>query len=396
MGIYLDNNATTALHPRVQETMVSVFRQGPSNASARHSPGRKARFVLERAREQMAALLKAEQESVVFTGSGTEANNLALLGTLRASSKSSRHLVVSAQEHHAVLNAAHVLKAEGVAVTLVTPDSSGRVSVEAVRSALRGDTVLVSIMHANNETGVIQPVSEIAAAVHAHGALMHTDAVQTTGKMSVDVNELGVDFLSLSGHKFYGPQGIGALFVRDRTAIVPQIVGGGQEDGLRAGTSNLAAIAGLGEAAFLADKSSKAGWDYMEAMRAVLEDGIARHVPEAVIIGREADRLTNTSLVCFPGRDGRHLAAQLDEEGVFVSTGAACTTDDESYSHVLMASGVPDSVGRGAVRFSLGHDNTEQEMVLVIRSLLRIIGRRPSVAGLVGKALSLVGGQRRT
>lgn len=374
MDIYLDHNATTAPHHRVIEAMRAVLASGPGNPSARHRSGRRALQTVEEARRQVAGLLGAPEDAIVFTGSGTEACNLALFGVF--DSPSTGHLVISAQEHHAVLEAAAALEARGVAVTRIAPGPDGRVRAEAVTEALRPETRLVSVMHANNETGVLQPIEEIAAAMAGHPALLHTDAIQAIGKTAVDVEHVGIDLLSCSAHKLNGPQGVGASYIRDKSLLRPLIVGGGQEDGLRAGTTNVASIAGFGVAAELAHRALQQRSEYLEAMRAILEDGIRRHFPSAVIVGADAPRLTNTTLACFHGVNGADLAAALDQDGISVSTGAACTSDAEGISHVLEAMGMPAEVARGAVRFSLGHENTEPEMKLVLKSLQRLLGRR--------------------
>jgi cysteine desulfurase len=374
--IYFDHNATTPAHREVVDGMVPFLRAG-GNPASRHAAGREALSALEEARSRVAALLGCDAGEVIFTSGGTEANNLALLGAVDAAGRGGGHVVVSAVEHHAVLEAARRLEEQGVEVTRVAPERDGRVSAPAMAAAVREETCLVSLMLANNETGIVQPVAELARLLAGRPVRLHTDAVQALGRIPVDAAALGVDLLALSGHKFGGPPGVGALVARGGISLRPRQVGGGQEGGLRAGTHNLPAIAGLGIAARLASRGLAEDAAYVDALRGRLEEGLRGIVPEVRIVGAGVPRLPNTTLALFPGADGVALAANLDLAGVAVSTGAACTMGRDEPSHALLAMGFSPEEARGAVRFSLGVDNTMEEIDLALERLAGILGRPP-------------------
>lgn len=378
MTVYLDNNATTPPHREVVESMLPFLKEQWGNASSVHYPGRRARETVEKARADVAALIGAPAERIVFTGSGTEADNLAVIGSALAAREAGRgrHVVTSAIEHHAVLHSVRHLEALGFEATFVAPDGAGRVAAEAVLTAVRKDTVLVSLMHANNETGVLQPVDRISTALRERGCLLHSDAVQTVAKIPVNVEALGVDLLSLSAHKLHGPQGVGALYVRKGVPIQGLLFGGAQEDGLRPGTYNVAAIVGFGTAARLAKASLGEDGGYLQALMADLETGLRRIAPKAVALGRPEQRLPNTLNVCFPGVDNQALVASLDALGVAISTGAACTTGSAETSHVLRAMGVEETLARGAVRFSLGTTNSFEDIEAALKALEKALGDR--------------------
>ncbi len=362
--ICLDYNATTPPHPAVVEAIARALRETPGNPSSAHAEGRKARAAVEKAREHVAAFLRARVEDVTFTSGGTEADNLAVLGAARAAARAGKrpHVVVSAIEHSAVLAATEQVEREGGTATRVPVGRNGRVDPAAVEAALRPETVLVSVMAANNETGVVQPVAEIGARVRARGVLFHTDAVQLAAKGPFDFSALPVDLASISGHKFYGPKGAGALVVRRGVKIESLQVGGSQEGGRRTGTENVAGIAGLGEACRLAAAGELHDLAAIARLRDRLWQGLAARIPGAQRNGDPAHVVPNTFSVTFPGTDGEALLLRLDLEGIAVSAGSACHTGAALPSHVLLAMGLTKAEARSTLRFSLGRGNTEADV----------------------------------
>ena len=386
MTVYLDHNATAPPHEEVVQAMLPYLRASFGNASSDHGPGRAARDAVERAREQVAALIGSAADEVLFTGSGTEACNLALRGTARARQAGNR-LLVSPIEHHAVGDTAAALADEGLELTWLEVDAQGRIDPDAVALAVDADTFLVSIMHANNEVGTVQPIAAIGRALADRGVLFHSDAVQSVGKVEVAVDDLGVDLLSMSGHKIHGPQGVGALYVRNGTPIRNILFGGAQEDGMRPGTYNLPGIVGMGKAAEIAAKNLALDSAYVESLRDDLQAGIRRIASDAVVLGAGARRLPGTALVCFPGWENRSLAENLDLAGIAVSTGAACSTGSAEASHVLAAMGVEPRLAGGAIRFSLGSSNSQQDVAETLDALEAILGPRRR-KGPLSRALS--------
>ncbi len=382
MAVYLDHNATTPVHREVVEAMLPWFSQRIGNGSALHSPGRAARAAVEKARAQVAALIGAEPDRVFFTSGGTESDNLAIYGSLGLLGAGAR-FVTSAIEHPAVLSCAQAQEDGGRTVARVRPAPSGRVDPEALAAACSPGPCLVSLMCANNETGVVQPVFESVQAVRAVSpqALFHSDAVQAAGRIPLDVVSLGVDLLTLSSHKLHGPQGVGALFIRQGLDLPPLLHGGGQEDGMRPGTYNVAGIVGFGIAAELAARNRAEDMEYVAAMRDRLEEGLLRLAPSAVVLGRDEARLPNTINVCFPGRDARMLAANLDALGIYVATGSACSSGDDAPSHVHEAMGLPADLSRGALRLSLGLDTGEDEVEEALRAFGQVLGNEKSRSG---------------
>ncbi|MBK7767021.1 MAG: cysteine desulfurase [Sulfuritalea sp.] len=354
--IYLDCNATTPVAPEVAAAMRPWIDEQFGNPSSAHAYGQRARQAVAEARESVAALIGAQADEIVFTGSATEANNLALLGVARAMSAGRRHLIVSAVEHPAVMQPALHLRDEGWTLTVLPVDGFGRIALDDLRAALRPDTALVSVMHANNEVGAIQPVAEIAALARANGTLVHTDAAQSAGKVELDVAILGVDLLTLAGHKFYAPKGVGALYVRRGTPIKPILFGADQEHGLRPGTENVAQIVGLGEAARLARARLPLATRRLAALRDELHRRLADGAPGLVLNGHPEQRLPNTLHVSFPGVSGRDLLAAASE--VAASVGSACHSDADAVSGVLAAMGCNAARARGAVRLSVGFPTT--------------------------------------
>jgi cysteine desulfurase len=350
--IYLDYNATTPIAPEVAEAIQPFLQAEFGNPSSAHLRGQNARDAVASARSEVAVLIGAKQCEIVFTGSATEANNLALLGVARAL-PDKRHMVISAVEHPAVMQPALHLRELGWEITVLPVDGAGRVDPAEVAKALRPNTALVSIMHANNEVGTIQPIAEIAAIVHAHGCLMHTDAAQSAGKVPLDVAALGVDLLTLAGHKFYAPKGVGALYVRTGTPIKPIQFGADQERGLRPGTENVPHIAGLGAAARLAREQLAVTHQHMLAMRDALHQKLAAAIPDLVLNGHPEHRLPNTLHVSFPGVFGRDMLAACSDR-VSASVGSACHSYGDAVSGVLAAMGCDPVRARGAVRLSVG------------------------------------------
>jgi cysteine desulfurase len=388
--VYLDHNATTPLAPEVLEAMLPYLREDFGNPSSIHQFGRRAKAAIQSARETVAGFLSSAANEIVFTASGTEADNLAILGVVAAEEEEKRprrHLVTTAVEHHAILNAMRHLEKKGYEVTYLPVDRSGRVREQALEGALRRDTLLVSVMTANNETGVVQPVRELARLSHEAGALLHTDAVQACGKLPVDVSESLVDLLSLSAHKFYGPKGVGALYVRQGTPIRPVFRGGGQERARRPGTENVAGIVGLAEAALLAGARLAEESTRLETLRKDLESSVLREIEGSHLNGEGSERTPNTANFRFDGVDGEELVKRLDREGFALSTGAACSAGAIAPSHVLLAMGLSPVEVQGSVRVSLGR-STRPEDVRTFAAALRAAVERARVSA--GNAVSEV------
>ncbi len=378
--IYLDYAATTPVDPVTAQAMVRHF--GAYNPSSVHAEGRKARAVLDDARDRVARVLGVGRKEITFTGSGTEADNQAIFSAAQHGSARGKHIVASAIEHHAVLHALDVLAADGYEISLLAVDGRGAVDPAAFEVALREDTVLATIMYANNEIGVVQPIPELASIAKRHGVLFHTDAVQAPGWLPITVSELGVDMLSLSAHKFYGPKGVGVLYARTGVTLAPLIQGGGQEFGRRSGTENLAGIVGLADALERAAGERNERAARIERLRDRLEDGIAQKIEDVHFNGRGGPRLPNVSNVSFAGVDSESLLMQLDLEGIAASAGSACTSGVLEPSHVIAAIGLPPRFEQGVIRFSLGNTTTQQEIDRVLTVLPGV------VAGLRGNTVS--------
>jgi cysteine desulfurase len=380
MRVYFDYNATTPLAPEVVETVVRISRDAFGNASSVHHFGQQAKAVVDEARSAVAALVNGDPSEVVFTAGGTEADNFAIRGVAEASEATRRkHLIASAIEHEAVLNTLRALARRGWRTTLLAVDDTGIVSPERLREAITGETALVSVMHANNEIGTVQPIRELAAIAHEHGALMHTDAVQSAGKIAVDVRALGVDLLSLSAHKFNGPKGAGALWIKRGTRIHPILTGGKHERNRRAGTENVPAIAGLGTAAQLAAGKLADQQDRIGRLRDRLEEGILRSVPGTVVNGARTPRVPNTTNISFDRVEAESLLIALDLEGVAVSTGSACSSGSLEPSHVLRAMGLPAHRTQNSLRLSLGMFSTEPEVDRVVAILPGLVEKLRSL-----------------
>ena len=370
--IYLDNAATTAVAPEVLEVMLPCYTQCFGNASSVHSAGREAKRALEAARRQVAKAINASApQEICFTAGGSESDNWAIKGAALA--REGGHIITTSIEHHAVLLTCQWLEKRGYAVTYLPVDAAGRVSVEAVIKALRPDTFLVSVMAANNEIGTLQPVAEIGALCRERGVLFHTDAVQAVGAVSLDVQAMCIDLLSMSAHKLHGPKGVGALYVRRGVRLENLVHGGAQERGFRAGTENLPGIVGMGRAVELAHGGLESNATRMTALRERLISGVTARIPDAHLNGHPTLRLPNNVNLSFDGVEGEALLLRLDLAGVAASSGSACTSGTLDPSHVLKALGLSDAQANGAIRLTLGTDTTEQDIDDVLEILPPIV-----------------------
>jgi cysteine desulfurase len=375
--VYLDYNATTPLAPEALTAMMPFLREFCGNASSIHAAGRKARAAVDDSRERLATLLGVKANEIIFTSGGTEACNLAVMGLARAHAPRGRHIITTAVEHHAVLHACESLKHhEGFDLTVLPVDSAGRVDPEDLNSALRPDTILVSVMHANNETGTIQPIEELGAICRARRVCFHTDAIQSFGKLPVRPDDLGVSAISLAAHKFYGPPGAGALYLRSGIAISRIAHGGSHENTRRPGTENVAAIVGMTAAAELAENKRSDDQPRLRALRDQLWKEMTSRFPSAVRNGDPEQTLANTLNVSFPGLDGEALLIGLDLEGVCASSGSACMVGSVQPSHVLVAMGVGPGVASSTVRFSLGTQSSESDIEHCLRALETVVERQ--------------------
>jgi len=385
--VYFDHNATTPLAREVLESMTPYLTEEFGNASSIHSVGQRARAGVENARAQVAALLGARDKEIIFTSGGTEADNMAIRGVVGASERPRKHIVTSAIEHHAVLNTCQALEAEGVAVTYVGVGRAGLVDPEDVRRALTPDTVLITIMHANNELGTLQPIAEIARIARERKIPFHTDAVQSAGKIPLNVAELGCDLLSLSAHKLYGPKGVGALFIRRNLRLQPLMFGGHHERDRRPGTENVAGIVGLGAAAELARAHLAEEAKRLAELRDSLERRLLSAIPHCGLNGDPARRTPNTTNLHFDFIEGEPLVIALDLKGVAVSTGAACSSGAVEPSHVLTAIGLPPERARSSLRFSLGRASTPADVDYVCEVLPAVVEHLRSLSPLYTKPI---------
>jgi cysteine desulfurase len=369
--VYLDFNATTPVEPAVLDAMLPYFSGEFANAASIHTPGQRARAAVETAREQVAALIGARPQEIIFTSGGTESDNHAIFGVVGQAllpvsssrdANSTPHVITTAIEHEAVLNACQALEKEGVRVTYLPTDSQGLIDLDDLRRAVRPETVLITIMHANNELGAVQPLEEIGRITKDADIYFHTDAVQSAGKIPIDVNALNLDLLSLSGHKLYAPKGIGALYVRGGTRLRQLLYGGHHQRGFRPGTENVAGIVGLGKAGEIARRSLAEDAGRMSALRDKLQQGLLQRVPQSRVNGGAAPRTPNTTNLVFPGVEGEALLIALDLKGLACSTGAACSSGAVEPSHVLTAIGLPPEEARASLRFSLGRHTTSADI----------------------------------
>ncbi len=386
MRIYLDHNATTPLDPLVADRMAQALKEVWGNASSVHHFGQQAKAALDEARTSVATLLSADPSEIVFTAGGTEADNIAIRGAAEAMEPSGRkHLITCAIEHEAVLQTMRAMARRGWRVTTLPVDTSGIVSIDRLREAITDDTAVVSVMHANNEIGTVQPIAELAAIAHEKGALFHTDAVQSAGKLPLDVRALGVDLLSIAAHKFYGPKGAGALWVKRGVRMLPFMTGGRQERNRRAGTENVPAIVGLGVAASVAAKKIETEGPRLAALRDRLETGILASVPGTDRNGAASPRVPNTTNVSVERVEAESLLIGLDLAGIAVSSGSACSSGTLEPSHVLKAMGYPHARTLGSIRFSLGASNTEADVDRVIAALPPIVEKLRSLTTVGGR-----------
>lgn len=380
MRAYFDHNATTPVDPAVLDAMLPFLSDTYGNASSIHSFGQHARTAVESTRDSVADLLGARTSEIVFTSGGTEADNLAIFGVVEAASASRKHIISTTIEHPAVLNACQSLESRGVEVTYVPVGRSGAVDPEEIRHAIRPETILISVMHANNETGVLQPVEEIGRIAEDFGVLFHVDAVQSAGKVSFDVLRIGAHLLSISAHKIYGPKGAGALYVRSGTSVSPQFRGGHHERDLRPGTENVPGIVGLGKAAEISLAHLAEDCVSIAILRDRLESAILEKIPAARVNGRGGQRVPGTSNFCFDGAGGEALVIALDLQGIACSTGAACSSGAVEPSHVLLAMGLSPEEARSSVRFSLGRTTTKEEVEALIAALPAAVSRLRAIS----------------
>ncbi len=373
--IYLDNNATTRPYPEVVQAVTTQLSEDFGNASSVHSAGRRARRAMEEAREAVARLIGAERTEIVFTSGGTESNNMALFGIASAQKARGDHIITLKTEHSSILEVCRRLEAIGVRVTYLPVDSKGLVDTAALRRALNPRTILISVAWANNETGVIQPIGDIAQIAKKNNILLHTDAVQAAGRVPLNVAAKQVDLLSLSAHKFHGLKGTGALYVRRGVQSDPLLRGGGQEDSLRSGTENVAGIVGTGIAAAIALRELDAMLPRLRKLRDMLYEDLKEKIPQVAINGHPSRRLPNTLNLCFQDISGEEIAAFLDREGICVSTGSACAAGEPEPSHVLVAMGLSEEQARSSVRFSLGRDTTAEDIQRTVQAVTAIVRR---------------------
>jgi cysteine desulfurase len=372
MAGYFDNNATTPLDPAVADKMCGFLKEHYGNPSSIYPIGRAVKEIITAARENVAAALGAQRGEIFFTGSGTESDNWAIQGVLNTFPEK-RGIITSTIEYPAILNQAKFLEKKGVKVSYVPVDGSGVVDLDFLRAAVTPQTALISIMHANNEIGTVQPIDKIVSIAREHGVQVHCDAVQSFGKLDLDVMKLGVDLLTVSGHKIYGPKGIGALYIRKGVDVCPFIHGGHQERGLRAGTENTIGIVGFGEAARILLERGRKDRERIEKLTDSLKDGIKREIPKVIFNGHPEKRVKNTLNVAFPGLESEAILLALATKGISVSTGSACSSESEEVSPVLLAIGLRPEIARSCIRISLGRFNTEEDVRIFLRELPDII-----------------------
>lgn len=361
--VYLDHSATTPVAPEVIEAMLPYFTEKPGNPNSIHSYGREAKKAMDEARGKVASMIGAGAGEIMFTGSGSASDNLAIKGCAWANAGRGKHIITSQVEHHAVLHTFEWLGRNGYDATFLPVDEFGMVKPEVLERAVRSDTILVSIMHGNNEVGTINPIASLGEICRKHGAIFHTDAVQTAGHIPIDVSSLPVDMMTMSAHKMYGPKGIGALYIRKGIKLVPLVHGGGQEYGVRSGTENIPEIVGFGAAAGLAARLHEAGEQKrISALRDRMLDGITRLIPDSFVTGHRTERLPFHGSVCVRLIEGEGILLRLDYAGIAVSSGSACTSGSLDPSHVLLAMGLDHATAHGSVRLTLGKDTTDQDI----------------------------------
>lgn len=372
---YFDNAATTPVREEVLQEILPYFREYYGNASSIYSIAKESKKALEAARAKVAAAIGATPDEIYFTAGGSESDNMALRGVVNASKKEKKHIITTKIEHHAILHTAEFLETKGVDVTYLNVDEFGKISLEELENAICPETVLISVMFANNEIGTIQPIAEIGEIAKKHGVLFHTDAVQAVGHVPIDVEKLQVDLLSMSGHKLGAPKGIGAIYIRKGTRISPLIFGGAQEKKLRAGTENIAGIVGLGKAAELAVAEMEETTKKLTALRDKLIHGILESIPDSRLNGHPTDRLPGNCNISFSYIEGESLLLLLDALGIAASSGSACTSGSLDPSHVLMAIGLPHETAHGSLRLTIDRENTEEQVDFILEKLPGLVQR---------------------
>jgi cysteine desulfurase len=381
-SVYLDHSATTPVHPEVLKAMKLFYQAEYGNASSIHRLGRNARVAIDEARETVAATLNSQVKEIYFTSGGTEGDNLAIKGIAQEYRDKGNHIITSQIEHEAVLNTCKYLEKNGFEITYLPVDEYGMVQIDEVERAITDQTILISVMHANNEVGTLQPISEIGRIAHQKGILVHTDAVQTVGKIPVDVEALNIDLLSMSAHKFYGPKGVGALYRREGVKLEPLAHGGHHERWKRAGTENVPGIVGTAKALEICQQDMESTAKRETQLRDALRKGIEKNIPDVHFNGHPTERLPGALSTCFQGIEGEALILSLDMKGVMASTGSACSSDSLEPSHVLMAMGIPVELAHGSARFTLGRGNTQEEIDYVLEVLPGIVQRFRSMSPL--------------
>jgi cysteine desulfurase len=380
--IYLDHNATTPVHPEVLETMQPYFSDIYGNASSLHQSGREAKAALENARQAVADIMGCRPSDLIFTSGGTESDNFAIKGTAYANRSKGKHIITSSIEHHAVEISCRFLEKEGYDVTYLPVDSYGFIDPDDLKKAIRPDTTLVTIMYANNETGVIQDIKSLIAVANEAGVYFHTDAVQATGKIPYKIEDIGCDMLSVSAHKLYGPKGVGLLYIKSGTKILPWNEGGGHEKGMRAGTENIAGAIGLAEAIKIADRDMAPRAERLLKMTREFYKSVEERIPDIHLNGHFEKRVPNTVNISFKAIEGEAILLTLDMKGIMVSTGSACTSGATDPSHVLKAMGISRELAQGSIRFSFGRSNQPEDVGYVVDILEKEIGRLRSISPL--------------
>ena len=392
--VYLDNAATTPVHPEVIEIMVRYMAQDFGNPSSIHAFGREARKAVDTAREHAAALIGATSREIIFTSGGTEADNLALRGIAYAYRDRGKHIITSPVEHHAILHTCDYLKKEGYDITVLPVDEYGMVHVEDLKAAIRPDTILISVMHGNNEVGTIQPVAEIGRIAKERGIKFHVDGVQATGQVPVDVNDLGVDLYTYSGHKIYGPKGIGVLYLRHGTKLIPLAYGGSHERNRRAGTEGVPGIVGIGKAAELAKRDFTERVAHLTHLRDKLINGVLGSIDHVRLNGHPTIRLPNNANFSIEYVEGESILLNLDMKGIAASSGSACTSGSLEPSHVLMAMGLPHEIAHGSLRLTVGRENSDEDIDYVLEVLPGIVTKLRSMSPLYADAVKAASVQR--
>lgn len=373
MRVYLDNNATTKMDPKVLEVMMPFLTEEYGNAFSMHLFGKETGIAVSEAREKIATLLKVKPEEIIFTASGTESDNIAVRGVAKAYKNRGNHIITSSIEHPAIKNTFKDLEQDGYKVTFIPVDSNGVIDVKALEEAITPETILISMMHANNEVGTIEPIKVIGEIAKKNRILLHVDAVQSVGKIPVYPKELGADLLTFSGHKFHGPKGIAALYIRQGVRVARIITGGGQEKKLRPGTTNTPAVVGMAKALEIACQDMDVEIKREQELRDYFEDEIVKRVPEVVVNGKSVERLPGTSSITFKYLEGESILLSLSYLGVAVSSGSACSSDELQASHVLLGMGVEPEFAHGTIRFSLGKYNTKEEIDYTIEQVVKVV-----------------------